>query len=146
MADHTHEPDAAVAEPQISDLDLRTAVENALWSLDSIRVTKPALTVAAHNGQATVSGVVNSPMMKSEIAEALRGWPVELFVLDDAAVQNAAAFALAMDARTSAIGPGYRVQSHNGQVDVMGKFTPDQAQAVREVIIEVAGVKGVTIN
>ena len=146
MADHAHDQVAAVAAPEISDLDLRTTIEDQLWSIDSIRVTKPQLQVAAHNGQATVSGVVNSPMMRAEITEALRGWPVELFVLDDAAIQNAAAFALAMDTRTSAIGPGYRVQSHDGSVDVMGKFNPEQAQAIREVVGEVAGVKAVAIN
>ena len=146
MADHSHDDPTPVAEPVISDLDLRTTIEDALWAIDSIRVTKPALTVAAHNGQATVSGIVNSPMMKSEIEEALHGWPAELFILDDATIQNSAAYALAMDARTSAIAPGYRVQSHNGQVDVMTKLTTEQAQAVREVVGEVAGVKGVNIN
>jgi len=146
MADHAHEEIAAVAAPEISDLDLRTNIEDLLWSLDSIRVTKPQLQVAAHNGQATVSGVVNSPMMRAEITEALQGWPVELFILDDAGLQNTAAYALAMDPRTSAIGPGYRVQSHDASVDVMGKFTPEQAQAIREVISEVAGVKAVAIN
>jgi osmotically-inducible protein OsmY len=145
MADHAHEVEA-VAAPEISDLDLRTNIEDLLWSLDSIRVTKPQLQVAAHNGQATVSGVVNSPMMRAEITEALQGWPVELFILDDAAIQNAAAYALAMDARTSAIGPGYRVQSHDASVDIMGKFTSEEAQAIREVVGEVAGVKAVAIN
>ena len=144
MADHDHAE--AVAVPEISDLDLRTNIEDLLWSIDSIRVTKPQLQVAAHNGQATVSGVVTSPMMRAEITEALQGWPVELFILDDAAIQNTAAYALAMDARTSAIGPGYRVQSHDASVDIMGKFTPEQAQAIRDVVGEVAGVKAVAIN
>ncbi len=146
MADHAHEDTAPVAEPAISDLDLRTNIEDALWTLDSIRVTKPALTVAAHNGQATVTGVVNSPMMRAEIQEALHGWPVELFILDDATIQTNAAYALATDARTSAINLGYRVLSHDGNIDVMGKFTPEQAQALRDVAGEVTGVKSVTIN
>lgn len=146
MADHSQEQDTAVAEPVISDLDLRSMIEEALWSLDSIRVTKPDLAVAVNHGQATVSGVVNSPMMRAEIAEALRGRPVELFLLDDASIVNAAAYTLAMDPRTRAVPPGYRVHSHNGRLAIQGKFTPAQEQAVKEVAGEVTGVKAVSVN
>ncbi len=154
MADQSHDEPATathaaadtVTGPEVSDLDLRTSIEDTLWALDSIRVTKPPLEVAVHNGQATVSGLVNSPMMRAEITEALHGWPVELFILDDASVQNAAAYALAMDARTRSIAPGYRVQSLDGIVNVQGKFTPEQVQAIRDVASEVTGVKGVIIN
>ena len=144
MADHLPEQDTAVAEPVISDLDLRNAIEEALWSLDSIRVSKPTLEVAVNRGQATVSGIVSSAVMRSEIAEALHDWPAELFLLDDTAIQNSAALALAMDARTKAIAPGYRVMARNGHITVTGKFTAEQAQALKEVAGEVTGVKSVS--
>lgn len=145
MADHSNEHDTAVAEPAISDLDLRNAIEEALWSLNSIRVSKPALEVAVNRGQATVSGIVSSGVMRAEIAEALRDWPVELFLLDDTSIQNSVALALALDARTKAIAPGYRVTAYNGHISVKGKFTAEQTQAVKEVAGEVTGVKGVTV-
>jgi osmotically-inducible protein OsmY len=146
MADHSHEQEATLAEPAISDLDLHRTIEEALWAIDSIRVTKPDLEVAAHNGRATVSGIVNSSMMRSEIAAALRGWPVELFLVDDGGIQNAAAYALATDARTRGLRPGYRVQSLNGQVEVRGNFSPEQTAAIQEVAGEVTGVKLVKVN
>jgi osmotically-inducible protein OsmY len=146
MADHSNEHDTAVAEPAISDLDLRNTIEEALWSINAIRETKPDVEVAVNHGQATVSGIVSSPMMRREIQEALQGWPVELFLLDDAAIQNAAALALALDARTKAIRPGYRVTSQNGHISVTGKFTAEQAQAIKEVAGEVTGVKGVSVR
>lgn len=145
MADHSHDP-APVTEPAISDLDLQNTIEEALWSLDSIRVTKPAVTVKADGGHATVSGVVASPMMREQIEEVLAGLPVTISLADDAGIQYAAAYALAMDSRTSAIPAGYRVTSYNGHVYVNGKFAAEQAAAVKEVVGGVKATRGVTVE
>jgi len=144
MADHSHEPEA-VAEPPISDLDLQNTIEDALWSLDSIRVSKPILEVKVKGGHATVSGVVASPMMREQIEEVLRGLPVTISLADDAGIQYAAAYALAMDARTSSM-PGYRLTSYNGHVYVTGKFTAEQAEAIKAVAGEVKAARAVTVD
>ncbi len=140
MDEHEHAP--AVTEPAISDLDLRDTIEQALWSLDSIRVSKPLLEVTVADGHATLSGTVASPMMREEIEAALDGLPVAIAVSDDAAIQNAAAYALAMDPRTASIPPGYQVTSYNGHIHVKGRLTPEQAEAARAVAGAVKGVRG----
>ena len=145
MADHAHEQTLDV-ESEIPDLDLRKTIEEALWSLDSIRVSKPALEINARDGRATVSGIVASPMMRQQIEEVLTGVPVTLEVMDDAAIQCAAAYALATDSRTASIPPGYRMTAHNGRVHVKGKLTSEEIQAVRDVVSEVRGVSGVSVN
>ena len=145
MAEYTDEP-TAVAEPEISDLDLRNTIEEALWSLDSIRVSKPALDISVNAGRATVRGIVPSPMMREQIDEALAGLPVTLDVLDDAAIQHAAAYALATDSRTRAIPPGYRLSSHNGHIHVKGRLSAEQTQAAVEVVGQVKGVQGASVN
>lgn len=145
MADHSHDP-APVTEPVISDLDLQNTIEEALWSLDAIRVTKPAVTVKAEGGHATVSGIVGSPMMREQIEDVLAGLPVTISLADDAGIQYAAAYALAMDLRTSAIPAGYQVTSYNGHVFVRGKFTPEQRQAIRAVVEAVKSTRDVTVE
>lgn len=142
--EHEHAP--AMTEPAVSDLDLRSIIEEALWSLDSIRVSKPAIEVSVANGHATVSGIVASPMMREQIEEVLSGLPVTIAVMDDAAIQNAVAYALAMDPRTASIPPGYRVTPYNGHIHVKGKLTPEEAEAAWAVASAVKGVRGVTIN
>jgi osmotically-inducible protein OsmY len=145
MADHAPEP-TVVAEPEISDLDLQNSIEEGLWSLDSIRVSKPALEIYVRDGRGTVSGIVASPMMRQQIEEVLSGLPVTLDVMDDGGIHYAASYALATDARTASIPPGYRLTAHNGRIYVKGKLTPEQAQAVRDVVSEVRGVRGVSVN
>ena len=145
MAEHTDEP-TAVAEPEISDLDLRNIIDEALWSLDSIRVSKPALDISVNGGRATVRGIVASPMMREHIEDALAGLPVTLDLLDDAAIQHAAAYALATDSRTQAIPPGYRLASRNGHIHVKGRLSVEQAQATLEVVRQVKGVQGASVN
>ncbi len=145
MADHSHDP-APVAEPAISDLDLREQIEEALWSVDSIRVSKPVLEVKAEGGHATVSGIVGSPMMREQIEEVLSGLPVTISLADDAGIQYAAAYALAMDPRTSAIPPGYRLSSYNGHVYVTGKFTSEQVEAIKAVVGGVKAARAVSID
>jgi osmotically-inducible protein OsmY len=142
MDEHT----MTMTEPAVSELDLRRTIEEALWSLDSIRVSKPALEVKMSGGQATVSGIVASPMMREQIEEMLRGLPVTLELLDDAAIQHAAAYTLATDPRTASIPPGYRVTMHNGHIHVKGKLTPEQTQTAQNVLSGVKGSKGVTVN
>lgn len=142
MDEHT----AVAAGPDVSDLDLRRTIEEALWSLDSIRVSKPLLEVNVSEGRGTLSGIVASPMMREQIEEVLGGLPVTLDLLDDAAIQYAAAYALATDPHTASIPPGYRLTVHNGRVHVKGKLTAEQIGAVRDVLSGVKGGRGVTIN
>ncbi|MBM4423984.1 MAG: hypothetical protein FJ030_11430 [Chloroflexi bacterium] len=141
MSEHT----TVVAEPAISDLDLRNLVEETLWALDSIRVSKPALELKVAEGQAALSGIVASPMMRDQIAEALAGLPVILDLMDDAAIQHAAAYALATDSRTASIPPGYRLTVHNGHIHLKGALTPEQKQAALDVLGMVKGAKGASL-
>src|SRR3990172_6977746 len=142
MDEHT----MTMTEPAVSELDLRRTIEEALWSLDSIRVSKPALEVKMSGGDGAGGGVVASPMMREQIEEILRGLPVIFELSDDAAIQHAAAYALATDSRTASIPPGYRVTEHNGHIHVKGKLAPEQTQAVQNVLSGVKGSKGVTVN
>jgi osmotically-inducible protein OsmY len=140
-----HEPEV-VAAPQISDLDLRDAIEQGLWNLDAVRITKPVLDIKVDGGHAIVSGVVASPMIREEIEDALNGLPVTISLADDAGIQYAASYALAMNADTCDVSTGAQVTSINGHVYVRGKFTAEQAQAITEVVSAVPSAKGVSIK
>jgi osmotically-inducible protein OsmY len=144
MDEHEHAP--AAPAPAIADLDLGNTIEEALWSLDSVRVSKPAIVVIVDGGRGTLSGTVSSPMMREEIEAALSGLPVTIALLDDAAIEYAAAYALAMDSRTAPIPPGYQVSSYNGHVHIRGRLTPEQAQAVQQVARVVNGVWSVKVH
>ncbi len=142
MDEHT----STLTSPTTADIDLRNAIEEALWSLDSIRVTKPALEITVSGGQAEVSGLVASPMMRQQIEEVLSRLPARIDLMDDAAIGYAAAHALAADSRTAAIPPGYRLTSHNGHIHLKGKLMPEQAQAMQAVLAGVRGVREVSVN
>ena len=132
-----------------TDLDIHAAIEETLWAIDTVRITHPTLEVTVHNGQATVSGVVNSPMIQGQIESALQalGLPeLTLRLMNDDAVGYAAAYALATDARTRRIAPGYQLTAYNGHVALRGKLSPAEAAAAAEVIGAVSGVTGVKVN
>ncbi len=140
----------ATADTVETDLDLKVAIEEALWRMDTTRITHPDLEIEVRDGHATVSGVVNSPMIQELIEETLRGLPelagVTMQLVNDDALKYAAAYALATHPRTRSIQPGCRVVSHNGHIRVSGKFSPGEAMAAEEVIRAVSGVRGVKVN
>jgi osmotically-inducible protein OsmY len=70
---------------------------------------------------------------------------VTVSLADDGGIQYAAAYALAMNAATSNIA-SYQATSNKGHVYVRGKFTPEQAQAIREVVGAVPGVQAVSVS
>ena len=133
-----------------TDLDLKVAIEEALWRMDTTRITHPDLEIVVRDGQATVSGVVNSPMIQELIEETLRGLPelagVTMRLVNDDALKYAAAYALATNPRTRSIQPGCRVVSHDGYIHVIGNFSPVEAVAAEEVIRGISGVRGVKVN
>ncbi len=140
----------ATADTVETDLDLKVAIEEALWRMDTTRITHPDLEIEVRDGHATVSGVVNSPMIQELIEETLRGLPelagVTMQLVNDDALKYSAAYALATNPRTRSIQPGCRVVSHDGHIHVIGNFSPGEAMAAEEVIRAVSGVRGVKIN
>ena len=139
-----------VLDTTASDLDLKTAIEDALWSLDTVRVANPDLEVSVNGGHALVRGVVPARAIQSQVMEAVNAIPglneVTFELLDDDSLEYAAAYVLATDSRTKSIRPGYRVMAHDGHVKLFGKFTAEEAAAAEEVLKGVAGVRGVKVG
>jgi osmotically-inducible protein OsmY len=130
-----------------ADLDLQNAVAERLWSLDTVRVTKPLLEVKVSGGQATVSGAVSTRVIQEQIADALSDLPnVTINLVNDDELEYAAAYAVATDSRTRQIKPGYRLVSHNGLVQLLGKLSPEESAAAAEVIRGVKGVRGAKVS
>ena len=140
----------ATADTVDTNLDLKVAIEEALWRMDTTRITHPDLEIEVRDGHATVSGAVNSPMIQELIEETLRGLPevarVTMRLVNDDALKYAAAHALAIHPRTRSIQPGCRVVSHDGTIHVTGTFSPGEAVAAEEVIRGISGVRGVKVN
>jgi|CXWL01.1.fsa_nt_gi osmotically-inducible protein OsmY len=136
-----------IVDTTATDLDLQNAIEETLWSLDTVRVTKPLLEVRVHHEQATVSGVVSTRMIQEQVTEALSDLPgVTLDLVNDDELEYVAAYAVATDSRTRQIKPGYRLVSHNGLVQLLGKLSPEESAAAVEVIRGVKGVRGARVN
>jgi len=140
----------ATANSVETDLDLKVAIEEALWRMDTTRITHPDLEIEVRDGHATVSGVVNSPMIQELIEETVRGLPhlagVTMDLVNDDALKYAAAYALATHPRTRSIRPGCRVVSHDGHIHVIGNFSPVEVVAAQEVVRGISGVRGVKVN
>jgi len=139
-----------VLDTTASDLDLKTAIEDALWTLDTVRVSNPDLEISVREGHATVRGIVGARAIQSQVMEAVNSAPglaeVTFELLNDDDLEYAAALALATDSRTRGIRPGYRVMSHDGHIRVFGKFRPEEAEAAEAVIKGVEGVKEVKVG
>jgi osmotically-inducible protein OsmY len=83
-------------------------------------------------------------MIQEQVAEALSDLPgVTLDLVNDDELEYAAAYAVATDSRTRQIKPGYRLVSHSGLVQLLGKLSPEESAAAEEVIGQVKGVRGV---
>ncbi|MBI3244183.1 MAG: hypothetical protein HYZ49_18025 [Chloroflexi bacterium] len=136
-----------VVDTASTDLDLQNAIDETLWSLDSVRVTKPLLEVKVSGGQARVSGVVATGVIQEQIEGALFDLPgVAVDLMNDDALEYSAAYALATDSRTRQIKPGYRLAAHNGLIQLISRFSPEERAAAEEVIRAVKGVRGVRVN
>jgi osmotically-inducible protein OsmY len=133
-----------------TDLDLKALIEEALWTIDTVRVSNPPLEVLVKEGHAIVRGIVGARAIQSQVMEAVDSVPglseVTFELLNDDDLEYAAAHALATDSRTRSIRPGYRLMSHDGHIQVFGKFTGEETSAAKEVIKSVAGVRGVKVG
>lgn len=138
------------ADAAAADLDLRDRIEDALWSLDTVRNTRPAIAVTVRGGHAALDGVVPSPMIRDQIEHVVRGVAglsgLSLNLLSDSEIEYRAAYALATDARTRGIRPGYRVVSRNGQIRMIGRLSPDERAAAEAVLRSVRGVRAVVVG
>ena len=133
-----------------ADTDLEAQVRDAILALDALRPTRAEVTVSAANGQITLAGIVPSSMTAAEVERAARAVPgvtgVNNQVMDDGSLARHVAEALAKDARTREIAPGYHVACFIGHVTVVGYFSSEQAQAVTAVCQAVGGVHAVNVK
>jgi osmotically-inducible protein OsmY len=131
------------------DLDLQERITAAINALDVLRGTRARVAVMVNHGQVTLTGALQSPMAAAEVARAAAEVPgvnaVVNQLVDDGSLSSLVAGALATDARTAAISPGYEVVSNYGHLKLVGYFNPDQAQAVEAVSGAVSGVRSVTV-
>jgi osmotically-inducible protein OsmY len=132
------------------DLDLRTAVEDVLNRLDIIRSSRAEVEVEVANGHVTLRGAVQSPMTAVDVERAAAEVPgvtqVTNLLVDDGTLSRQVAEALATDARTQAIPPGYEVTSIFGHVMLVGRFTADEARDVMAVTQSIPGVRSVNVK
>jgi osmotically-inducible protein OsmY len=132
------------------DLDLQERVTDVIYALDVLRGTRAHVEVIVSHGQVTLQGTLQSPMAAAEVAraaaEALGVAGVINHLVDDATLSSQVAKALATDARTAAIPPGYEVASMYGRVVLVGYFTSEQAPAVEAVARGVPGVRSVNVK
>ena len=132
------------------DLDLQERVTDAIYALDVLRGTRARVDVLVNSGQVTLQGNLQSPMAAAEVARAAAEVPgagmVTSHLVDDATLSSQVAEDLSTDARTAAISPGYQVACMYGHIVLVGRFTPEQAQAAEAVCRGVTGVRSVTIK
>jgi osmotically-inducible protein OsmY len=143
------EANLALVSPD-RDLDLHAAVHEVLNGLDGVRGTRAVIEVEVVNGHVTLRGAVQSPMAAVEIERAVAEVPglagLTSLLVDDGTLSRDVAEALATDARTQAIPPGFEVTSLFGHVTLVGRFTDDEARAAMAVTQAVPGVRGVNVK
>ena len=144
------ESNLAPANNMDLDLDLQERVTDAIYGLDVMRGTRALVNVMVSNGQVTLQGALQSPMAAAEVERAAADAPgvgaVISHLVDDATLSSQVAEALATDARTATISPGYQVASMYGHVVLVGSFTAEQAQAAEAVCRGVPGVRSVKVK
>ena len=132
------------------DLDLTERVSQAVNGLDVLRGTRAHVAVSVANGHITLDGVVPSPMTAAEVentaAYVSGGAPITNRLGDDATLSRRVAEALATDARSAAIPPGYEVVSIYGHITLVGVFTPEQIQGAQAVAQATPGVRSVAVK
>lgn len=138
---------AAVAD---TDYDLEGQVRDAILAIDAVRGTRAEVLVTVQAGHVTLDGVVQSEMAAIEVERAAEAVPgvraVTNNLIDDATLVRRVAEALAEDARTSSIPPGYSVNSTFGHLRITGYFTGEQARGVLAVAQAASGVHAVSVQ
>ncbi|MEO6626900.1 MAG: BON domain-containing protein [Burkholderiaceae bacterium] len=131
-----------------TDLDLETEVRDALDQLDILKGSEAQVAVEVKDSLVTLRGNVQSPMSCVEVEWAAAAVPgvmgVTNMLVDDAELSRRVAMALAYDPRTAAIQPGYEVAPMFGHIQIIGKFSDEQAAAVAavgEAVPEVRSLK-----
>ena len=150
MDAHAATPADDVASQMDLDLDLTERVSRAVDALDMLRGTRAHVDVSVSQGHVTLEGVVQSPMAAAEVentaAYVSGGAPITNRLTNDSALSSAVAKALATDARTASIPPGYQVASVYGHLSLVGVFTPEQVLAVQAVAQGMPGARSVTVK
>ena len=144
--------DAEAAPPAMTDQDLDLDVEltDRLHQLDGLAGTRADVQVEVLNGHVTLRGAVQSPMIAVEVERVVADTPgvtgLTNLLTDDPGLSIEVAEALATDARTSAIPPGYEVTVVFGHVTVIGRCDEELARQVMAVAQGVPGVRSVNVK
>jgi osmotically-inducible protein OsmY len=134
--------------------DLATAVEAALWSHDPIRLSMSRLAVTEHDGHVTLTGNMRSDTLKTVAGQLVRRVPgvrdVTNAVVTDTEIESLAALALAMDDATRLTTDRIALKSLLGVIYLGGLVVaPELAAAERardrasELVGAVPGVREV---
>jgi osmotically-inducible protein OsmY len=139
-----------VLPESLADLDLEAEVTRAIQDLDILRPTHSEVNINVSRGLVTLTGLVPSIFVAREAERAVRAVrgvvDVSNQLVDDGGLTNRVAQALAVDPRTRAIPPGYRVTCFYGRVTLVGDFGDEQTHSnVVEVCKSVEGVRSVTV-
>ena len=142
--------ETTLAADRRPDLDIRADAQQAILSLDTANSTGVQVAVSVLRGQVTLTGYMRSEMIGSGIERAVRAVAgassVVNQLVDDSSLVRRLATALAADARTRDVLPGYQVSSAFGRVMVVGAFSSEARAAVTQVGSSVAGVRSVEIR
>src|SRR5579859_3471983 len=135
---------------QRQDIDIQADAERAILSLDTANSTGIKVKVGVAQGQVTLTGHLRSEMIAAGIERAVRAVngvdSVVSHLVNDSSLVRRLATALASDARTQPIPPGYQVQSAFGRVLVVGVFDNEARLAIGQVCSSVPGVRSVQIR
>ncbi|HLE27295.1 MAG TPA: BON domain-containing protein [Anaerolineales bacterium] len=132
------------------DMDIEADVRQAIYALDPVNSIDADVSVM--HGQVTLTGYMLSEMLVPAIEQAARkvtgARSVVNHLVDDSSLVRRVATALALDPRSRAIPPGYRVVSSLGHAMVVGNFAREAAArgAVTTVCQGVPGVRSVKIK
>jgi hypothetical protein len=141
---------ALVSAAPYADIDLEVAVRAAIGSVDSLRGSRSEVNVQVINGHVVLTGYVQTPMQATEAGRAAHYVPGVLSVAnevcDDASLRRRVAEALATDARTRHIPPGYMVNSAFGHILFIGHVSDEDAAALTAVALAVPCVRNINLR
>ncbi len=134
-----------------ADVDAEEAVMASIASLDIVRESRPPIQVSVHDGTATLSGVVLSPIMhRAVVYMAVSAQGIHRVVdklVEDNQIAQEVARRLAEDSLLAARQPGISVTCYKGLVTLSGAALSDVEQArAHELASEVRGVAAVLIQ
>ena len=145
-----YEPETVLAPDARPDMDIQADAQHAVARVGTANSTGALVDVSVLRGQVTLSGYMRSEMIGAGIEHAVRGVAgassVINHLMDDSSLVRRVATALATDARTRGIAPGYQVNSAFGRVLVVGSFTAEARAAVNQVCANLIGVRAVEIR